>query len=295
MTTIDTIADRSTGTAVAGKMYFETSTNQLIAWTGSAWIELDSDGTGAASFENRWAASFDGSDKLAVSDSSLAINGDLTISLWFNANTFTNWNYIFNLTTFATVQDSKFEARSLGFYDTKLSSNTYYDGWDDVGATTLQTNTWYHAAVVYERTSGTDSGFHTLYLNGSVDKARTAVSMADLTYGETTLGESYNSERFNGYMDEVAVFDAALDASDISAMYNSGTPADLTLAGSYNTDRTSNLKAYWRMGDHSSDSASDGTAIASITDSSGNAVNLSQSTATNQPAFSDLTGETIYA
>ena len=194
------------------------------------------------------------------------------------------------------MQAPNTEARSLGFYNSKLSSNVYYDGWDDVGATTLQTNTWYHAAVVYERTSGTNSGFHTLYLNGSVDKARTAVSMKDihLTYGETTLGESYNSERFNGYMDEVAVFDAALDASDISAMYNSGTPADLTLAGSYNTDRTSNLKAYWRMGDHSNDSASDGTAIASITDSSGNAVNLSQSTATNQPAFSDLTGETIY-
>ena len=108
MATIDTIADRSTGTAVAGKMYFETSTNQLIAWTGSVWVELDSDGIGAVSFENRWAASFDGSDKLAVSDSSLAINGDLTLSLWFNANSFTNWNYIFNLTTFATVAGSQY-------------------------------------------------------------------------------------------------------------------------------------------------------------------------------------------
>jgi len=52
MATIDTIADRSTGTATAGKMYFETSTNKLIAYNGYGWIELDSDGTGAAPSTN---------------------------------------------------------------------------------------------------------------------------------------------------------------------------------------------------------------------------------------------------
>jgi hypothetical protein len=56
----------------------------------------------------------------------------------------------------------------------KLNSNTYYDGWEDAASTSLQTNTWYHGAVVYERTAGTNSGFHTLYLNGAVDLARTA-------------------------------------------------------------------------------------------------------------------------
>jgi len=46
MATIDTIADRSTGSALAGKAYFETSTNKFIVFNGSAWIELDSDGVG---------------------------------------------------------------------------------------------------------------------------------------------------------------------------------------------------------------------------------------------------------
>jgi len=44
---IDTIADRSTGSEVAGKAYFETSTNKFIIYNGSSWVELDSDGTGA--------------------------------------------------------------------------------------------------------------------------------------------------------------------------------------------------------------------------------------------------------
>lgn len=46
MASIDTIADRSTGSAVAGKAYFETSTNKFIIYNGSSWVEIDSDGTG---------------------------------------------------------------------------------------------------------------------------------------------------------------------------------------------------------------------------------------------------------
>lgn len=48
MATIDTIADRSAGSAVAGKAYFETSTNRFIVYNGSSWVELHSDGTGSA-------------------------------------------------------------------------------------------------------------------------------------------------------------------------------------------------------------------------------------------------------
>jgi len=50
MAQIDTIADRSTGSAIAGKAYFETSTNKFIVFNGTAWIELDSDGTGAVGY-----------------------------------------------------------------------------------------------------------------------------------------------------------------------------------------------------------------------------------------------------
>jgi len=50
MATLDTLADRSTGSQIAGKAYFETSTNKFIVWNGESWIELHSDGTGAISF-----------------------------------------------------------------------------------------------------------------------------------------------------------------------------------------------------------------------------------------------------
>ena len=515
MATIDTIADRSTGTAIAGKMYFETSTNKLIAYSGSAWLELDSDGTGAV-YENRWGASFDGSndylsfsntfgipgstsasmscwincsntnvnqhisgtnnkvfsvelwgssnvlyvemgsgkyatlssmrsyisqgswhhiavvydgsgssnadkiklyidgalmtvsfsgtidsampsfsnfyfgkgtynvyydglldeaaifntalsaaditaiyyggtpnhigsfspvgywrmgddsndtassdpasnkiatitdssgngndatqgtassqptfmeldqsttslsfdgsnDNLTVSDSSLDISGDLTMSFWFKANSFSNWNYAFNLTTFPTTSASSYRARTLGFYDGKLNSNTYYDGWNDAASTSLQTNTWYHAAVVYERTAGTDTGFHTLYLNGAVDLARTAVNMKDINYVETQIGKSYNSEYFDGLLDDVAVFNSALSASEVSS-----------LAASRGAHIVNDLSlspvVYYRMGED--DSLTDGAPVLQITDASGNGNHATQSTAANQPTASVDT--TIY-
>jgi|11BtaG_2_1085332.scaffolds.fasta_scaffold01291_13 hypothetical protein len=54
MTTLDTVATRSanTNSIPDGKAYFETSTNQFIVWdaTDGEWIQLDSDGTGAARY-----------------------------------------------------------------------------------------------------------------------------------------------------------------------------------------------------------------------------------------------------
>ena len=53
MAILDTVATRPEGNSIAdGKAYFETSTNQFIVWdaTDGEWIQLDSDGFGAAGF-----------------------------------------------------------------------------------------------------------------------------------------------------------------------------------------------------------------------------------------------------
>ena len=71
-----------------------------------------------------------------------------------------------------------------------------------------------------------------------------------------------------GLIDEVAIFNSALSASDITAIYNSGTPDDLS---SYSP------VGWWRMGDN------DGGTGTTITDqgSGGN-----DGTLTNGPTFS---------
>ena len=42
MTTIELISDRSSGVTSPGKAYFETTTNMLIIYNGTNWLEFHS-------------------------------------------------------------------------------------------------------------------------------------------------------------------------------------------------------------------------------------------------------------
>ena len=251
------------GSPSTGDAYFETDTNKYIIYDGTNWRGYNSDGIAVPPLSNTYSLSFDGAgDYLSISGSSdLSISGDLTISLWFKADTFSNFEYIFRLTgATSTGKD-----RMLGISSSKLSGNTYASGFGTLGNTALSTGTWYNAAVVYS------GGSFVLYLNGSADSSSISATMNTVTYTETTIGKSYNSEYFDGLIDEVSVFDSALNVNNINAIYNGGDPIDLTTnQGDYNS--SSNLIGWWRMGD-----ANSGTG--NVTDSSNNS-----NTATNNGA-----------
>ena len=242
------------GSPSTGDAYFETDTNKYIIYDGTNWRGYNSDGIAVPPLSNTYSLNFDGTnDYLSISGSSdLSISGDLTISLWFKADTFSNFEYIFRLTgTNTTGKD-----RMLGISSSKLSGNTYASGFGTLGNTTLSTGTWYHAAVVYS------GGSFILYLNGSADSSSISATMNTVTYTETQIGKSYNSEHFDGLIDEVSVFDSALNVNNINAIYNGGDPIDLTAnQGDYTS--SSNLIGWWRMGD-----ANSGTG--NVTDSSSN-------------------------
>ena len=112
-------------------------------------------------------------------------------------------------------------------------------------------DTWYHFALVLDDTANTVKA----YQNGAVLSGTHATSgntFADLANG-IYMGQYKANGSLDGnsdmvaLFDEVAVFDAALSADDIASIYNSGVPNDLTDSGSYDTNRTSNLKGYWRF------------------------------------------------
>ena len=79
-------------------------------------------------------------------------------------------------------------------------------------------------------------------------------------------GSNLHQNPTNGKLDEFALYNSTLSASDITAIYNSGAPA--------NQAGDSNLVAYWRMEEGA------GT---SIGDSSSNS---NTATLTNGPTFS---------
>ena len=87
------------------------------------------------------------------------------------------------------------------------------------GATTIATDTWYHVAFTY---NGIDEII--VFVNGNSDGNRIssikpAVNSADLVIGrDAPNGPSY----FNGFIDDVAIWNRALDTDEISSIYNVG-------------------------------------------------------------------------
>ena len=107
---------------------------------------------------------------------------------------------------------------------------------------------WYHIVGVF--TSATD---RTLYVNGVKDHSGEE-NLDSVTFSSdidtTTIGAlNRPSPGYGtGNISDVAIYNSALDATNVTAMYNSGKPIDLTCdAGNYNN--ANNLVGYWKMGD----------------------------------------------
>ena len=63
-----------------------------------------------------------------------------------------------------------------------------------------------------------------------------------------------------GNIDDFAIWSAALDADAVTAIYNSGTPIDLTI-NSGNYDNSSNLVGYWKFEENTGTTAYDSAGI----------------------------------
>ena len=141
-------------------------------------------------------------------------------------------------------------------------------------AGSFSTGTWYHLTATYDG-SNSASGIK-LYVDGSVvtlSDASVGSYLGMATGGSLLIGKwSYNDSALDGIVDEVAIFDSELSASDVAAIYNSGSPADLTSLSPV---------GWWRMGDGTEDGS--GTTIYDMSSNSNNG------TLTNGPTYSTST------
>jgi len=107
---------------------------------------------------------------------------------------------------------------------------------------TVSVDTWHHVVGTYNGVGGADANLGLkVYLDGvQVDSANsnnnTYVAMENetqpFTIGKLTAGN----------VDEVAVFDSELSASDVTSIYNSGVPNNLN-------DLSTPPLSWWRCGD----------------------------------------------
>ncbi len=110
--------------------------------------------------------------------------------------------------------------------------------------TVLQPNTWYHVALTYDAAT---SSLRT-YINGILDTNGAAVGSMVATASPLNLGGAaawtpyYPDYRWQGGLDEPAIYDRALGASEILALYNAGA------AGKLNPNcvtAPTNIVAWW--------------------------------------------------
>lgn len=92
------------------------------------------------------------------------------------------------------------------------AGNTLYSSY------ALDIKKWYHVVVTY------DAGNPKIYINSTLDASSSGSIAFASTYNNNTIGclGSNLAQKFDGYIDEVMLFNRALSPDEISYLYNSG-------------------------------------------------------------------------
>ena len=201
----------------------------------------------AAEFTNEYSLDFDGVDDYVFvgKDTALTIRDDITISAWVNISSFVDNASILEYALVSEAEAGNFLYRitlesSGGIGNDIKIGHEYGSGSNEFGTinTNLSTGVWYHLAAVRDISENT----WTLYVNGVAKTPYTYTNQAT-GGGDSVLqfGIGGANKYYNGYIDEISIFNSVKSTADIISIYNSGTPTDLS--------GESNLVGYWRNGD----------------------------------------------
>ena len=199
--------------------------------------------------EQLYSVSFDGTDDYITLGDVLDLGtADFSMSCWVKLADVTN-KYLFskhqgdddNIWVYFAVEKIAATAKGGG----NIVCN--HQGANNM--TALQ-NTWIHICVSWDRSAN-----GAVYVNGTTTTYGKALH--DLTSDTQTLNNTgdwefmkYSTAYTAGKMTDVAMWNVALDAGAVTAIYNSGKPFDLTSdRGSY--VNSSALQGYWKMNDGS--------------------------------------------
>lgn len=193
-------------------MIFRTDTNNFEVSDGTNWQTYLSDGVVEIYPNNSYSAQFDGTDD--VVDLSLPLGDEFSYSAWFKFTGTATFQPIIasgtqpNVQTFFSVNSS-----------TDLNFGSRSSNYQMISYSGLSSNTWYHAVATLD-----SSANGKLYLNG-LQVGSLAMQTPSLTAkSQLAIGESKRvSSHFGGFIDEVAIYNRALSAAEVSNIYNNNT------------------------------------------------------------------------
>jgi len=210
--------------------------------------------------ETNYALDFDGSNDYVAADgvtSNLDSSTGLpfTVSAWAYPDTTTRGAiWAFNKTGNST------ENLNLLFYGISSNSKkfTHHGVASKIGESTntFEPGQWHHIVVVVE------SGNGKMFVNGGLEDewpSGTNTSADRFSIGQEWDGDGdIASDYFNGKIDEVAVWNVALSAADVTALYNSGNGLKAS-ANSGNYDNSADLIGYWKFNEGTGSTLTDNT------------------------------------
>jgi len=215
MSTILPTTSSTRPTGVAGQIAYETDTGNLIVHDGTNWRAYNSDGLsiGASSY----SLALDGTDDRVELGNLSFLNSASAFSLsaWVKISSTSTGPLFFYQSGSDTFENT------IGFYQ-----STYIDFLVGKGPTNqysgtrylsnIRDDTWHHVAGVYDGSS------FTFYLDGSAPTQNSIGSAVPASTRATAgnnahIGSGTNgADEMNGYMDDFAIFDAALTSSEVS-------------------------------------------------------------------------------
>jgi hypothetical protein len=252
------------GLAKNGELYLKaagsTDAGAIVAYDSGSWRTFANEAS--PSFQNQHSVEFDGTDD--VLQTGVAYATTWSVSTWIKPN-FTS-----GTSQACIFADGGARRAYMSYNGTTYTAYLRQSG----GAFIILTSsghaihdTWTH--IAYTRDSSTSTA--TMYINGS--QVATVTDGGDVANKQqpSYIGcrNTSGSLPFKGKIDEFGWWDGtALSSSDVTAIYNSGVPDDLT---SYSPTN------WWRMGDN------DSGAGTTITDQGSGS---NDGTLTNGPTFS---------
>ncbi len=136
-------------------------------------------------------------------------------------------------------------------------------------STTISVDTWYSAVFVLDSTLSSFSDRLKLFIDGTqITNTGGAQLQQNSTLnsdsGDILIGKATTGFNWDGNIDEVSIFNTALSQSDVTSIYNSGEPNDISCLSPL---------SWWRMGE---DATFDGTNWTLVDNGSGDNDGTSQ-------------------
>ena len=235
-----TSANRPSASGNDGLCIYRTDTNSIEISDGTNWQAITSDGVSYLSIDNTKSIAFDGSDDHVLIPSNSAYGfgtGDFTITFWVNVASYANtYNAIFDFRYSGNSSNPAFFISQNAGYQYYLYMNAFAHNY----TSSPNTGQWYMGAVVRNGSN------ITVYLDGTPVTTGTNTYSVQTPTSGIKVGHHYSSSNnsLHGNIDEFAIWDKALSASQISQIYNNGNQIDLDDLGSSNQPLT-----WLRMGD----------------------------------------------